>query len=51
MESTKHIKKYPERIKEETIKSAVIRVININIVHAGIIKELSFIRKSTSHAK
>ena len=51
IKSIKHIRKYPKRVKEEIIKNVVIRVININTIHAGIIKELFFIKKSINYIK
>ena len=51
IKSTEYIKKHLERIKKETIKNIIIKVININVVHTGIIKKLSFIRKSISHTE
>ena len=51
VESIKYVKKYLERIKKKIIKNIIIKIININIIHVGIIKELSFVKKSTNHAE
>ena len=51
MKFIKYVKKHLERVKKEIIKNIIIRIININIIQADIIKKLSSIRKSTNYIK
>ena len=48
---TEHVKKYPERVKEEITKITIIGALSVNTIYTSFINKSAFIKKSIYYIK